>query len=83
MLAVAGGGGCYWFLLGEVRDVAKYPTMYRTVPQQTTTRPQMSVGLRLSDPTFEVKGTPCKKASSCGSSSVKQKHRVNEGNGRR
>ena len=47
------GGECYWLLGGvEIRDAAKYPTMYQTAPQpqQKMIRPKMLLLLRLKSP---------------------------------
>lgn len=48
LLTVTTGKRYLSFILGSVRNAAKYPTVHRTAPpEQTIIQPQMSVGLSL------------------------------------
>lgn len=44
------GLGCYWHLGIEISNVAKHPTMSRTVPTTKTCQPQRTIARRWRNP---------------------------------
>lgn len=53
-----GRGLCFWHPVGEARDAAKYPTMYRTPPPQRITGPKRSTVWQLRNLSREKETLP-------------------------